>query len=268
MDPALPIGVFDSGIGGLTVLKDLAARLPNENFIYLGDVARLPYGTKSAHVVIRYAQTCVQFLVNRRVKYVVIACNTATAMAISEVSHMVSVAVTGVIEPGVKAALSATKNGRVLVLATQSTVKSEAYLREFERHGYGTHVEQIACPLLVPLAEEGWFNHETTAHVIQSYLSKVQYKEFDTVLLGCTHYPLLEESFRRVLPQSIALVHGGPHLAQTVAQKLTEERLQNSSDSHFSHRFFSTDTISSSLPIIRALFDHPVDFELVDLERQ
>ncbi|NBT59397.1 glutamate racemase, partial [bacterium] len=174
--PQSPIGVFDSGLGGLSVLKELALAMPHEEFVYLGDIARLPYGTKSRSVVSKYSISCANFLVRQGVKALVVACNTASALALDSLQKTLQIPVIGVIEPGVKAAIRLSKESqqeRVLVLATEGTVKSEAYLREFKNQGFQGKVEQLPCPLLVPLAEEGWFDHSVTREVIQLYLSSL-----------------------------------------------------------------------------------------------
>ncbi len=261
---ASPIGVFDSGLGGLSVLNELRRALPSENFIYLGDVARLPYGTKSAAVVTRYAESCLEFLVSKGVKLVVIACNTATANALTALRDKSLVDVVGVIEPGVAAGIEASGEGRVLVLATAATVKSEAYLRGFHEKSPGLSVEQLACPLLVPLAEEGWFDHPVTERVIESYLRSARETSYDVIVLGCTHYPLLEKSFRAVAPGAV-LVHGGKKLAEEVKGRLSARGELNTGGAAGWLRFYSTDHIPASVPIVSALFGGPVEFELTDL---
>jgi glutamate racemase len=222
----LPIGVFDSGLGGLTVLRALRERMPRENFVYLGDVARLPYGSKSQSVVREYARQCIDFLLARKVKAIVIACNTASAMALDALRDQVPVPLFGVVKPGVRAGLAAGEGG-ILVLGTESTVRSEAYLKEFALHDRVEQVSQLACPLLVPLAEEGWFDHSVTRQVIAHYLQAVDWSTIRTVVLGCTHFPLLEPSLRQVLPDGVRLVHGGTAVAEEVAEHLTTEGLFN-----------------------------------------
>jgi glutamate racemase len=261
----LPIGVFDSGLGGLSVLKELRIALPDEDFLYLGDVARLPYGSKSSSVVVQYARRCLEFLLSKPVKAVVIACNTATAMALEPLRQECTIDLLGVIEPGVRAGLAATRSGRVLVLATEATVKSQAYLREFERKSPGISVEQIACPLLVPLAEEGWFDHPITREVISTYLARAAEREYDVVLLGCTHYPLLEKSFRAVVSEGVTLVHGGRSLAEQVRECLAARGLLRPSSSPGHLELFATDHIPKSLPLLSGLFGGSAQFELVDL---
>jgi glutamate racemase len=271
LDPSMsntstkPIGVFDSGLGGLTVLKELVALMPNENFIYLGDVARLPYGTKSSTVVTRYASRCVDYLVGRDVKLVVIACNTATATALPELRRERAFPIHGVIEPGVSAALAHTRKKKVLVLATPSTVKSDAYPKEFRRQDPSVSVEQLACPLLVPLAEEGWFDHEVTVSVMREYMARARDPEFDTVVLGCTHYPLLLPSLSRALGPGIRLVHGGANLAAQVKIGLQASHSLRSSSQPGSIDLVATDVISSTVPLVQSLFGPHCNFSLVDL---
>lgn len=246
----LPIGVFDSGLGGLTVLKALREHLPSENFIYLGDVARLPYGSKSQAVVCEYARQCTRFLVGRNVKAVVIACNTASAMALEVLQKEMPVPVFGVILSGAQAGLAANQSPKsILVLATESAVRSEAYLKAFARLDPTQSVEQLACPLLVPLAEEGWFDHSVTQQVISHYLSTVDLHKTGTVVLGCTHFPLLEPSFRKVLPAHIALVHGGQGAALQVASALEKTGLRNASGLG-TVSLLTTDRVSVRLPLL------------------
>lgn len=253
-----PIGVFDSGIGGLTVLRALSRAMPGESFVYLGDVARLPYGTKSKSVVESYVRRCVDFLARQNVRMVVIACNTATAMALEEMRAQKELPIYGVIEPGVQTALRHFRGGKFLVLATQSTVKSEAYLKEFRRQNPKACVDQIACPLLVPLAEEGWFDHPVTVSVIRNYLKDVKIGDYDAVVLGCTHYPLLEPSFRQVVGDAVPLVHSGEALAAQISGGKFAK-----ADAILT--FFSTDPIDGTIPIISRLFDGPISFDRVDL---
>jgi len=265
LNQRLPIGVFDSGLGGLTVLAELQSRLPHEDFIYLGDVARLPYGTKSGAAVQRYAQRCVDFLQAQPVKAIVIACNTATAVALEPLRETTSLPIYGVISAGTAAGLAATRNGRVLVLATESTVKSEAYLKAFHRSSPVAQIEQVACPLLVPLAETGWFDHPITRDVVRAYLSQVKEKGYDTIVLGCTHYPLLLPSLQAELEPGTQLVHSGEALAQEVESELKRLSLSNNETRTGTIRFFTTDPVSSHLPIVSSLFGTTAEFELVDI---
>ncbi|NBX75314.1 MAG: glutamate racemase [Proteobacteria bacterium] len=263
-----PIGVFDSGLGGLSVLKELALAMPEENFIYLGDIARLPYGTKSRSVVSKYSLSCANLLVQQGVKALVVACNTASALALPELQKTLTIPVMGVIKPGVKAALrlrSETQENQILVLATEGTVKSEAYLKEFKLQGFQDSINQLPCPLLVPLAEEGWFDHSITQEVIETYLSPLGNPHRGILLLGCTHYPLLEKSFRKVLGEKALITHGAQVLSQELKDLLAKGNLLNNSRKPRSLTFYSTDQIRTSLPILNALFDTEISFSVVDL---
>ena len=257
------IGVFDSGLGGLSVLKSLTALLPQENFVYLGDIARLPYGTKSPEVVTKYSLNCAEVLFKKNIKALVVACNTASSVALPSLQEAFSLPIFGVIKPGVQAALASGKDHSVLVMATAGTVKSNAYLDEFKKQGFKGKVHQLACPLLVPLAEEGWFRNTITEEIIQTYLSRVELSEFDTFLLGCTHYPLLSESIQNCVGPQKTIIHGADQLARDLQNELNKRSLlSNSQKGKLS--FFSTDEISSELPLLRALFEEPLSFSVID----
>ena len=209
----LPIGVFDSGVGGLTVVSALMARLPNESILYLGDTARLPYGTKSPSTVARYTRRNIEFLRSRGVKAVVVACNTASALGLD--GHDLPLPVWGVIGPGAEAAVAATR-GRVGVLATESTVASDAYGQAIRQMRPETEVLSQACPLFVPLVEEGWSDDPVTRTVAERYLEPLLEAEVDTLVLGCTHYPRLTSVLRAVAGDGIALVDSAECAARQV----------------------------------------------------
>ena len=196
---ARPIGVFDSGIGGLTVLKALVELLPHEDFIYLGDTARLPYGTKSREVIVQYSRENTGFLLAKGIKLLVVACNTASAVALDEIARETVVPVAGVIEPGAQAALRATRSGKIGVIGTEATIASGAYTRALQRMRPGVEIYTRPCPLLVPLVEEGWTEGEVAERTVAYYLESLKQSGIDTLLLGCTHYPLLSAMFARVL---------------------------------------------------------------------
>lgn len=210
-----PIGIFDSGVGGLTVLKALNERLPGERFLYLGDTARLPYGSKSAATVRRYALNAAAHLVARGVKLLVVACNTASSEALDEVTAASPVPVVGVVDPGVRAAL-ATGARRIGVIGTEGTVRSGAYQSTLARLRPGVEVEAVACPLFVPLAEEGWGDHPVTDQVARHYLTPLLEWGVETIILGCTHYPLLRPSLERVAGPSVELVDSAGAVATAV----------------------------------------------------
>ncbi|HEY8021869.1 MAG TPA: glutamate racemase [Thermoanaerobaculia bacterium] len=219
--PAAPIGVFDSGVGGLTVVAALRRRLPAESILYLGDTARLPYGSKSRDTVVGYTRKNVRFLLDRGVKAVVIACNTASALALDDLEP--TVPTWGVIEPGARAA-AAVSHGRVGVIATESTVRSGAYPRALARLRPELAVISQACPLFVPLVEEGWHEDPVTAEVAARYLAPLLAAEVDTLVLGCTHYPLLKTVLARAAP-GVALVDSAETVAELVAAGLAEAGL-------------------------------------------
>src|ERR1019366_7568150 len=213
------IGVFDSGFGGLTVLRALVERFPHAHFAFLGDTARLPYGSKSRRTIARYAAQSAQFLVNEQgAEFLVIACNTASALALDAIQDAVSVPVLGVIEPGAAAARAASRTGDVLVVATEATVHSRAYTAACQAHGL--RVLEKACPLLVPLVEEGWTDHPVTAEVIQIYLAELNTDAAiaglnpDTLLLGCTHYPLLRPLLARGVPAGMRVIDSAEATAE------------------------------------------------------
>lgn len=225
------IGVFDSGIGGLTILRALRKALPHENFIYFGDTANVPYGGKSKKMVTRLATAVAQFLETQQVKLIVVACNTASAQALPTLNKRVSVPVMGVIAPGAQAAVSATCNHKIAVLGTQGTIESRAYVKAIEKHSKKLRVFQQACPLFVPLAEEG-FAHKPAAELIaREYLAPVKKSGADTVILGCTHYPILKELIARVLGPHINLVDSAETLAQAVKSFLQQQQTATSTGS-------------------------------------
>jgi glutamate racemase len=217
------IGVFDSGIGGLTVLKALRERLPDESFIYFGDTARVPYGTKSADTVIRFSRENITFLRDQGVKMVVVACNTASAEAVPTLQAEFSIPIIGVIEPGVRAAVSHTRSSRIGVIGTPGTIRSEAYQRGIRRLKPDALVTARACPLFVPLAEEGWVDGQITRLVAEEYLGGARDEGIDVMVLGCTHYPLLQGVIGDVLGPTVTLVDSAVETAREVKAVLTEK---------------------------------------------
>jgi glutamate racemase len=227
----LPIGIFDSGIGGLTVLRQIRRQLPREDLIYLGDTARVPYGTKSPATVVRFACEDTQFLVGQNVKAVVVACNTASAWALLALEKRFPVPIFGVIVPGACTALKKTRSGRIGVIGTKATIRSEAYKRVIADRNGRAQVFAQACPLLVPLVEEGWIRHEVTRAVLREYLDPLLRRGIDTLVLGCTHYPLLKRAIREVAGSEVALVDSAETCAQFVRASLKQLGLLQSSES-------------------------------------
>jgi glutamate racemase len=241
MSDSRPIGVFDSGIGGLTVVRALTHRLPNENIIYFGDTARVPYGPKSSQVVREYAAQDTDVLLQHNVKMIVIACNTVSAVALDVVQKRAKVPVTGVIIPGAQAAARATVKKRVGIIGTVGTVSSNAYTNALRQLDPGTQVFGQACPLFVPLAEEGWTDHKATELIAKEYLFPLTLEKIDTLILGCTHYPLLKDVIGRVLHNAVALIDSGEATTEAVRILLDEQDLRNTSTLKPNLQFYVSD---------------------------
>jgi len=238
---SLPIGIFDSGVGGLTVYRALHNRLPNEHFVYLGDTARVPYGTKSLATVERYAIENSQFLASHGIKLLVVACNTASALALPKIRARSGIDTIGVIGPGARKAVEITKdkmNPRIAVIATEATVASSAYAdsikRASEKSGK-TEVIQIACPLFVPLAEENWINEPETFSIAKKYLNRIIKFAPDALVLGCTHYPILREVIQQTVGENVTLIDSGEACAEEVEKLLNEKGLANTKKSFYNH---------------------------------
>jgi glutamate racemase len=226
MSDARPIGVFDSGIGGLTVVKALRDLLPNENISYLGDTARVPYGPKSPETVQRYAIELADILIKQDAKALVVACNTVSSVALPALMKNFPVPVVGVIEPGARAALAASRNRRIGVIGTRATIRSSAYEKALRAADPEVKVSSQACPLLVPLIEEGLLHDEVTEQMILRYLEPLLADEIDTLVLGCTHYPLLTEAMARVLRRQIMIVDSAQNCARAVEEMLDRQSLR------------------------------------------
>ncbi|WCJ60135.1 glutamate racemase [Fontisphaera persica] len=222
---ARPIGIFDSGLGGLTVVRAFHQALPREDIVYLGDTARVPYGTKSPETVIRFACEDALFLERQKVKCVVVACNTASAWALNVLEEQFKVPVFGVIHPGARAAVEKTRNQRIGVIATAATIRSRAYQVAIAELDKKARVYAKACPLLVPLIEEGWTTHRITAEVLRVYLAPLLKEKIDTLILGCTHYPLIKHLIRRIAGPRVVLVDSAESCAELVSQRLAAEGL-------------------------------------------
>jgi len=221
-----PIGIFDSGVGGLTVYRALHNRLPNERFVYLGDTARVPYGTKSLSTVERYAVENSEFLAARGIKILVVACNTASALALPKIREKIGIDVVGVIGPGARRAVAITKeNARIGVIATEATVQSGAYSEAIRRASGSAEIIETACPLFVPLAEENWTDEPETRSIAKKYLAKIVEKNVDALVLGCTHYPILRRVIQDTVGENVMLVDSGEATAEEVENLLREKNL-------------------------------------------
>jgi len=235
------IGVFDSGIGGLTVVHALMQHLPNENITYFGDTARVPYGSKSAEVVREYAFEDTRFLMQQGVKIVVVACNTVSAVAIDDLKAQFDIPIIGMIEPGADAAEQATRRGRIGVIGTLATIASESYTRALHQRQRSFEVISKPCPLFVPLAEEGWTDHPVSQMVADEYLGELRQKNIDTLILGCTHYPILRGVIQRSVGSGVTLIDSGEAAAREVEQLLRQEDLLNTSSDQPNYSFFVSD---------------------------
>ncbi|MDA8090577.1 MAG: glutamate racemase [Nitrospiraceae bacterium] len=236
-----PIGVFDSGLGGLTVLREIISELPQESTIYLGDTARVPYGIRSPEVVTKYSFENMRFLLSKGIKMLVIACNTASAISLEALKRESPVPVIGVIRPGAKAALKATRNGRIGVTGTETTIKSGAYARVLESLSPGVKVFSKACPLFVPLVEEGWVDNEVALLTAKNYLSGLAGDGIDTILLGCTHYPLLKKTIAAVMGESVTLIDSAKETAVEIRKLLEEKDFLRNASLGPEREFFVTD---------------------------
>ncbi len=236
-----PIGIFDSGIGGLTVARAIYERLPGESTIYFGDTARVPYGPKSPETVRRYSLEILHWLVGQGVKLVVVACNTSTAHALAALREQSPVPVIGVIDPGARAAVRATRNGPVGVIGTAGTIASNAYARAIHALRPELPVRQVACPLFVPLVEEGWFDHPAAELIAKDYLRPLVQAGVDVLVLGCTHYPLLKGLLGRVMGAGVRLIDSAEETASAVAETLVERGLERPGSTTVYHRFVVSD---------------------------
>lgn len=224
-----PIGIFDSGLGGLTILKRVNQLLPKENLIYFGDTVNVPYGAKSPKAVTKFSLDIAKFLEAQQVKLIIVACNTASALALRELKKQIRVPVIGVIEPGAKKAAAATKNKKVAIIATEATVKSNSYPKHIAKLDPKIKTVQKPCPLFVPLIEEGWVHKKAGELIIGEYLKNIANSQADTVILGCTHYPVIKKQIAASLGRNVKLVDSSEIIADTVKNLLEERKLINSS---------------------------------------
>jgi glutamate racemase len=238
---ARPIGIFDSGLGGLTVTREVFKLLPNEDVIYFGDTGRYPYGPRSKDIIIEFSRQDTKFLLEQDVKLIVVACNTASAQALDEIRSYYEVEMIGVIEPGAVSAIRATKNGKVGIIGTAGTISSDSYARTINKLDPKIKVFSMACPLFVPLVEEGYLDKQATYLIAEDYLSSFKTNGIDTLILGCTHYPLLKEVIHKVLGNHIVLVDSAEETAQMVYQKLLELDLMRAKTADIQHKFYVSD---------------------------
>lgn len=235
------IGIFDSGVGGLTVLREVIQALPQEDTIYLGDTARVPYGTKSPETVVRFARQITSFLVSRDIKLLVVACNTASAVSLDALQAEFNIPIVGVIEPGAVQAAAVTKNGKVGVIGTAGTIRSSAYTKAIKRINPDIEVITAECPMFVPLAEEGWLENEVARLTAEIYLKNLKDSGVDTLVLGCTHYPLLKGIISQVMGEGVKLVDSAEETARVVREILLARDEARPEQERGNHHFFVTD---------------------------
>ena len=236
-----PIGVFDSGVGGLTVAREIMRQLPEENVVYFGDTARVPYGSKSKNNIIRFSRQIIHFLRTKKVKAIVIACNTASALALDTVQKEFDIPIIGVIIPGARAAVSETRNGKIGVLGTEATIKSETYTKVIRSLKADAEVVGKPCPLFVPLVEEGFAKHRITEEVIDIYLADMKKTDIDTMILGCTHYPLLRSRIMEYFGDKVHIVNPAYETAMDLKAILKERNIANHSGEPGTYDFYVSD---------------------------
>lgn len=236
-----PIGVFDSGIGGLTVVRQLLSTLPNENIIYFGDTARVPYGSKSNETVIEYSIQDAQFLMRKNVKAIVVACNTASSVALPALREKFQIPIIGMIEPGAKMSIESTRNNKIGVIGTRTTINSNAYSKAIKKLNPQINVIEKACPLFVPLVEEGWLNHKATYEITEEYLKELNENDIDTLVLGCTHYPILSKVIQEVIGKDVKLIDSGIAAAILVKDELMKFNLVSNSYALGNYDFYLSD---------------------------
>jgi glutamate racemase len=235
------IGIFDSGLGGLTVAKEIMEMLPDEQIFYLGDTARMPYGSKTKETIIKFSKENTAFLLKKNVKMIVVACNTASALALKELKNAFEIDIIGVIEAGARAAVEATINRRIGVIGTRATIASGAYVHAIKRYDSKAKVFVNAAPLLVPLVEEGWLSNKETESILRHYLAGFGPKKIDTLVLGCTHYPLLKSLIKKIMPK-VTIIDSAREIAITVRAMLEARDITAKKGADRKSEFFVTDT--------------------------
>ncbi len=260
-DPGAPIGVFDSGVGGLTVAREIMRQIPNERMIYFGDTARVPYGSKSKETVTKYSKQIVRFLKEQKVKAIVVACNTASAYALEEIEKELDVPIIGVVKPGARVAAEVTKNKKVGVIATAGTIQSRIYTQYIQGIGQDIQVIGKACPLFVPLVEEGLLEDPVTDEIATRYLNELKDIGIDTLILGCTHYPLIRSTVGRIMGEGVTLVNPAYETARELKGLLEKEGLLNPSTQRLGtnqYQFFVSDGADKFKVFANSIFKYGV----------
>ena len=262
-----PIGVFDSGVGGLTVAREIMRQLPGEDLVYFGDTARVPYGSKSKKTVLKYSRQIVRFLQTKNVKAIVVACNTASALALDEIAKEIDIPIIGVVKPGAKMAVETTRTGNVGVIGTASTVKSgiyNDYIRELDPN---ITVVSKACPLFVPLVEEGLLEDRVTDDIVARYLQEMKENNVDVLVLGCTHYPLIRNTIKRFMGEGVHLVNPAFETAKNLKELMVEKKMLNMTGHRPSYEYYVSDGVESFMSFADSVLPvHVRDTQVVDIE--
>ncbi|MCR5701289.1 MAG: glutamate racemase [Lachnospiraceae bacterium] len=262
-----PIGVFDSGVGGLTVAREIMRQLPGENLVYFGDTARVPYGSKSKNTVLKYSKQIVRFLQTKKVKAIVVACNTASALALDDIAKEIDIPIIGVVKPGAKMAVETTKTGNVGVIGTASTVKSGIYNDYIRELNSDVTVVSKACPLFVPLVEEGLIEDRVTDDIVSRYLQEMKEYNVDVLVLGCTHYPLIRNAIKRFMGDEVQLVNPAFETAKDLKELLVKEGMLNKSGAKPSYEYYVSDGVESFMSFADSVLPvHVGDTQVIDIE--
>lgn len=241
ISPHSPVGIFDSGVGGLTVAKEIFRLLPAEQVVYFGDVGRTPYGGRSREIITQFSHQDVRFLIEQEVKYIICACNTVSAVALEDLQQVYAIPMIGVIRPGAEAAVRMTKNRRIGVIGTVATISSDTYAKTIQEIAPDINVSSLACPLFVPLAEEGYISKEATRLIAQDYLAPLVRMQIDTLILGCTHYPILRDVIQSVVGPEVTLIDSGEETARVAQSALVKSQLVTDEKQPGTHRFYVSD---------------------------
>lgn len=262
-----PIGVFDSGVGGLTVAREIMRQLPNEDLVYFGDTARVPYGSKSKKTVLKYSRQIVRFLMTKNVKAIVVACNTASALALDEIAEEIDIPIIGVVKPGAKMAVETTKTGNIGVIGTASTIKSGIYNDYIRELNSDITVVSKACPLFCPLVEEGLLEDRVTDDIVARYLQEMKEYHVDALVLGCTHYPLIRNAIKRFMGEKVHLVNPAFETAKSLKSLFIEQGLLNTNKHRPEYEYYVSDGVESFISFADEVLPcHVTDTRVVDIE--
>lgn len=261
-----PIGIFDSGVGGLTVVSEVMKLLPNEDIIYFGDTARVPYGSKSKETVTKFSSQIIRFLISKNVKTIIIACNTVSSNCFSELKSIFDIPIVEVVRPGAYACAKATKNNIVGVIGTEATIRSKAYEQKIKDINSNIKVYSKSCPLFVPLAEEGWTNNDVAKMTAEIYLKELIDKNIDSILLGCTHYPLLKDCIKTVIGDCINIINPAEATALNI-QSFLENNNMVSGETNHTHIFYVSDNTAKFDSICNIVLNKNYNAQIIDIEK-